>query len=285
MRPFTLVLCLILFSHAPAWGAEFDAVLSLRPSTEASCVAVEVPTPGGQAVTALRWWHNDVDAVFPSVLLMEGQPGTPPDLEDASLILMEVSGASLAWGELDLGGPVTSSTGYAYAVFFFPVGQSTSGLGEGPGIGVKEQAGPSFYITGDGMHWAQFDPEFALGVEPVYASSKVQPRVLRDIHAELIEERPKQSQTLAFHAPRPNPFNPKVTLSFTLPKSEDVRLTILDVRGRVVHTVVSARFPSGTHEFVWSGRDTGGVEVASGVYFARLSAGEQLEQRRIVLIR
>jgi hypothetical protein len=88
------------------------------------------------------------------------------------------------------------------------------------------------------------------------------------------------------HPCYPNPFNPVTTISFDLPESAVVRLTIHDVAGRLVRTLVAAEtVGSGRHEMVWNGRDEGGQVVAAGVYFYRLDAGAYTETRRMALVK
>lgn len=80
----------------------------------------------------------------------------------------------------------------------------------------------------------------------------------------------------------PNPFNPSTSIAFTIPGPEFVTLTVHDVRGATVATLVSSRLPAGSHtaEFV-----TGGKELGSGVYFYRLRAGSFSETRKMLLLR
>ncbi len=69
----------------------------------------------------------------------------------------------------------------------------------------------------------------------------------------------------------PNPFNPKTEISFVLNADARAELTIYDLRGRMVTTLVDEALTAGTHKFAWYGFDTGGRHVSSGVYFARLN--------------
>ncbi|UCH85109.1 MAG: T9SS type A sorting domain-containing protein, partial [Candidatus Latescibacterota bacterium] len=68
----------------------------------------------------------------------------------------------------------------------------------------------------------------------------------------------------------PNPFNPSTTIEFSLSESDLVDLTVFDIHGRHVVTVLHERLPSGDHQITWDGRRGNGDEVVSGVYFCRL---------------
>jgi hypothetical protein len=83
----------------------------------------------------------------------------------------------------------------------------------------------------------------------------------------------------------PNPFNPKTTIRFALAAPERVHLVVYDLAGRRVRTLVNAALPAAEHEAVWDGTDDAGARVASGVYFARLVAGEFIASEKLVLVK
>ena len=83
----------------------------------------------------------------------------------------------------------------------------------------------------------------------------------------------------------PNPFNPATTIAFELASPGDVSITVYDVSGRMIQSLVNSHMPKGMHEVTWNGRDRIGATVASGVYFYKLVAGDVLETRKMVLLR
>jgi hypothetical protein len=83
----------------------------------------------------------------------------------------------------------------------------------------------------------------------------------------------------------PNPFNPRTSLAFTLPQAGAVRITIFDLAGRAVRTLVDASLPPGRHEADWDGRDAQGHAVGSGSYVARLECDGRVEVTRLELVR
>ena len=83
----------------------------------------------------------------------------------------------------------------------------------------------------------------------------------------------------------PNPFNPMTTLRFELPGAGTVRLSVFDVAGRRVRTLVDGALAAGSHEIVWDGRDAAGRDVGSGSYLARLEFGGQSQTVRMGLVR
>ena len=96
---------------------------------------------------------------------------------------------------------------------------------------------------------------------------------------------PQRSRT-EFHEPTPNPFNPRTTLAFSLADRRRVELTLYAANGRRVRELIRAEiFESGRHEVVWNGLDGSGRPVASGVYFARLEAGDAVMTQRMILLK
>jgi len=75
------------------------------------------------------------------------------------------------------------------------------------------------------------------------------------------------------------------TLSFQLAQESAVEIVIYSVNGRVVRTLADQHFSMGSHSVEWDGLDDGGSRTASGVYFARLRAGEQLGKGKLILVR
>jgi hypothetical protein len=81
----------------------------------------------------------------------------------------------------------------------------------------------------------------------------------------------------------PNPFNPHTSLGYTLPTHGMARLGVFDLKGRLVRTLVEGLMPAGIYTATWDGRDEHGVQLASGVYFARLETPGQMRTQKMVL--
>jgi len=86
----------------------------------------------------------------------------------------------------------------------------------------------------------------------------------------------------------PNPFNPTVEITFTVPADrapEPIELNVYSPTGRLVKTLLRDALPPGPYKARWNGRDEGGSDVASGVYLCELRRGEERRTARMVLIR
>ena len=83
----------------------------------------------------------------------------------------------------------------------------------------------------------------------------------------------------------PNPFNPRCAVSFTLARTEQVRIAVHDLRGRTVAVLLDEERSAGRYRVTWSGCDARGRALASGVYFVRMRAGGIVEVSKVLLLR
>ncbi len=83
----------------------------------------------------------------------------------------------------------------------------------------------------------------------------------------------------------PNPFNPTTKISFNLNNNENANLSIYNVKGQLVKTLVNGHMNAGSHEVVWNGDDNNNTKVGSGVYFYRLSTPTSNEVKKMVLMK
>jgi len=83
----------------------------------------------------------------------------------------------------------------------------------------------------------------------------------------------------------PNPFNPSTTIQYELPELSTVVLSIYDIRGREVRTLLEGTKPPGSYEVQWNGVDNSGNPVSTGVYFCRLQAGSYSKTIKMVYLK
>ena len=82
----------------------------------------------------------------------------------------------------------------------------------------------------------------------------------------------------------PNPFNPTTTIKFTLNEASSVELTVYNAMGQLVKTLVSGSLSEGAHVAAWDATDSAGQKVATGFYIYRLTAGNFVETRKMLLL-
>ncbi len=303
-----LLMLLAVHTGVALANSTYDGILSLTPVQEHSCLAVAIPVTPGQTLLGISWIHNDGSLAFPNLLIMEGEAGVPPDLSQTSMVLQEVTGASLAWGQVTFDTAITSSTDLVYAVFELPAftEKTAEGLGGGPGIGYLHQKGPgAAYVSRDGVAWTRLHPDYSMAVSAVVARGKVASSTalgdLRDQRPEgwwdELETAPgaDAADQAAELPPRvsaerpllvmPNPFNPRTTVAYFVAAAGRVAIDVYDLRGRRVKALQWGEVSVGAHEVVWTGVDERGASVASGVYFIRLQTPGGVFLRRAALVR
>jgi aminopeptidase N len=96
---------------------------------------------------------------------------------------------------------------------------------------------------------------------------------------------PLVAATVRLLGAAPNPFNPRTTVRFSLPRDVEVRLDLHDAAGRLVAVLAEGAFPAGEHGVAWDGRDRHGRAAASGTYYARLRAGGDVGTVPLTLVR
>ena len=80
----------------------------------------------------------------------------------------------------------------------------------------------------------------------------------------------------------PNPFNPATKISFDVPAASHVRISVFNVLGQQVGTIVNTELEAGTHSATW---DAGSKGLASGLYFYRMKAGDFVQTRKMMLLK
>jgi hypothetical protein len=92
-----------------------------------------------------------------------------------------------------------------------------------------------------------------------------------------IEDTPETVNLLPAY---PNPFNPTTTVSFQLPETINVKLTVYDLSGREIAILADQSFSAGSHQLAFDG-----VGLSSGTYILRLQAGNEIRTQTIMLIK
>ncbi len=84
----------------------------------------------------------------------------------------------------------------------------------------------------------------------------------------------------------PNPFNPVTSIKYSVPELSKVKLSIFDINGKEVNTLVNTNQLPGEYNIRWNGKDAFGNTAPSGAYFYNLTAGDNFsETKRMVLVK
>ena len=97
---------------------------------------------------------------------------------------------------------------------------------------------------------------------------------------------PSGTYKFKLHQNYPNPFNAQTIISYYLPKSDIVTLSVYSITGQLVARLVSEECQdAGEHEIIWDGCDINGNSVATGIYFYQLKIGGYKEAKALIIIR
>jgi hypothetical protein len=83
----------------------------------------------------------------------------------------------------------------------------------------------------------------------------------------------------------PNPFNPVTTIDYSLPRQANVSITIYNLLGQEVRSLVNESQPAGNYNITWDGRTGSGEIAASGLYFYRLKAGDFIKSKKMIMLK
>ncbi len=83
----------------------------------------------------------------------------------------------------------------------------------------------------------------------------------------------------------PNPFNPETAIRFTLKETAPTIISVFNVKGQLVNTLVDGVLPAGKHQVVWNGKDNFNHNVASGMYFYRLESRNYSCVKKMLLLK
>lgn len=217
--------------------------------------------------------------MFASTVQAQGAAGDVPAYYDAKLFTIDLTELS----------PTAERQTLAHNPGLNRIFQSDDGLpGGAPFIAVIDA------IPTDGMNplWQEFQVKFTAGNTPVQlfsdtqvdsaaAAGEITLTATGEVYrCAVVASGPLIRKTSGFAGRSsgvvstslfPNPFNPQAKLSFVTTKEGALRVSIYDLRGRLVRRLADiADAPAGPHEIRIDGRGTNGEQMASGVYFYRI---------------
>jgi hypothetical protein len=83
----------------------------------------------------------------------------------------------------------------------------------------------------------------------------------------------------------PNPFNPSTAICFELENESEIKLSIYNVKGQIVKTLVNETYRPGAYQVIWDGDDQSGQKMSSGVYFYRMECGEDVINSKMLMLK
>lgn len=182
-------------------------------------------------------------------------------------------------GELSFFYKVSSETGYDNFKFYIDDNQEEAWSGE---IDWLEQ----HYVILPGLHtftWSyEKDGSVSAGSDCAWIDFISFPCTV-EVNAEPIPE----VFVNKLYENYPNPFNPETTISFQLSpeNSGKMELSIYNLKGQRVRTLINSELVAGEHRIIWDGKDDNQRETASGLYFYRIKSGKFSSIKKMILIK
>jgi len=269
------------WAEKPAPVPEPDGLVRLDHVEQSTCLAVRVIVPEDQAVAGLRWYNGSSEPFFQSVLTVGSEDPFPPALSEAVSQADSIQGEQEDWTELEFSEPIAGSAGSLFLILQYPPDYEAPLEGTPLGVGYQQtENDEAYFVTDDGESWVRIASRCRLLMEPVFC-------VLDDggpgksQQDEVPGALPKQYGVSSY----PNPFNPVAKIELALPKGGDCSLKLYDLRGRLVKDFEPGHLEAGYHTYQWNGKDDGGRQQSSGVYFAQVRVNEKTLNHRLILIK
>ena len=140
--------------------------------------------------------------------------------------------------------------------------------------------GASWHLAGFGVHLNRFR---FLGQGVGYAVGQGAYKYTSSTGVALAT--PQSPPEILLAQNHPNPFRGVTAINFALSSAADVKLTILDVQGRMICTLLDSHRPPGKHELLWRAKDGGGHPVSAGIYCYCLETGHHVEVKKLLVLR
>lgn len=123
------------------------------------------------------------------------------------------------------------------------------------------------FLLGDSVRYSKW-----------YAGSTFYPFTWTDVTG--TKNTTHKPSTFRLYQNYPNPFNPRTKIKYQIPELSNIKLTVYDVLGREVRTLVNEEKPAGSYEAEFNGKD-----LPSGVYFYRIETGKYSDTKKFVLLK
>ena len=100
-----------------------------------------------------------------------------------------------------------------------------------------------------------------------------------------VSDESKTPSDYKLYAPYPNPFNPFTVIRYNLPEQANVNISIYDMTGRLVNSLVNGTQSAGLRTIQWNARDSKGLTAPAGVYLYKIEAGNFMDVKKMILLK
>lgn len=159
-----------------------------------------------------------------------------------------------------------------------------------PGYSINPSSPVSIAPQSNQVMSVTFTPTEAMaynGVLTVTTNDETNPVFTININGSALgnNDQPQLPKVTKLNTNYPNPFNPETTISFDLKENSDVKISIYNIKGQLVKTLVDRPMNAGRHQLVWNGKDHNQQRVSSGVYFFRMDSKNYHSTKKMLLMK
>ncbi len=124
------------------------------------------------------------------------------------------------------------------------------------------------------------------GISVISSDAEELPFEFNPVYVSVEEEKkPDLPTQFVLFQNHPNPFNPYTDIKYALPKDSYVNLSVYNILGQKVKTLVDRKELKGFHTVRWDGKDERGQNTSTGIYFYKLKAGKYTQTKKMLLLK
>jgi len=132
----------------------------------------------------------------------------------------------------------------------------------------------------------QTNPDIIFSTRQYPNLPRIQSHYYKSNHSNSIDDKPNRiPESIELFQNYPNPFNSSTLIRYKLHKKGNVTLSIFDITGRKIKTLVHEIKPAGEHSIIWDSSNNSGQQVGSGIYIYRLKSNAFIQSKKLALIR
>ena len=226
-------------------------------------------------------WDNPnlhLDSARPSALISSGFDGGAFLYEEDNVGSSDVARQFIFGGFAITGGGVPpAGQSRLWATYYFTLSDWTADDSIVIDSTLVPPAGHLFFVVPD----LTAPPGGQQPLVPLWKSEII----VKDASEGKAPGRSRPPQTYSLSQNYPNPFNPRTQISYELPLGLHVTLTVYNILGQKVTTLVDKEMSAGRYVAEWNGASDSGRRVSSGVYLYKLEAGDFIKTRKMILVK
>jgi hypothetical protein len=221
-----------------------------------------------------------------------GTNWTQTSLNNKNIRSLAISGSNIFAGTDPNGVFVSTNNGNTWAQTSLNTGRTNAIVIKGNNIfaGNSEYGANIYQSTNNGITWTLINQGLSEGlnallISNIYifagsAASSVWRRQLSELGIGIKNISSEIPSSYSLQQNYPNPFNPATNIKFAIPKNDFVKITVFDMLGKELETLVNEQLQPGTYETNWNASN-----YPSGIYFYKLSAGDYSETKKMLLLK